>query len=97
MSKWEQLKDIKGLLTAIFGFCAVAIAIGGYVMNLTINTKVATAVAAELAKQDLGTDSKIVAMDAVAAENARTGVENAEDIAENKQAVRDAFQILMTD
>ncbi len=54
-------------------------------------------VANALAAQDLGTDTKIIAMDKVAADNTRTGEENAEDISENKQAVRDAFKALMGD
>ena len=60
-----------------------------------IDWRVGVKVDEKLAAQDIGTDSKIVAMDAVSAENTRTGEENAEDIAENKQAVRDAFIALM--
>ena len=95
MSKWEQIKDIKGLLTSIFAFCTVVIAVGGYVMNLAIDSKVNTAVAAKLAEQDLATDSNIVAIKSDVQENTRTGSENAEDIDQNRRNVEAAFRRLM--
>lgn len=61
----------------------------------TLNALVDAKIQASIEAQDLGTDTKIVAMDTNIAANARTGVENAKDIAENKQAVRDAFKALM--
>lgn len=83
---WEKIKNW------VFGGAgAVALVIFYQFMQW----QVAVEVAKQLSAQDIGTDSKIVAMDALAAENARTGEENAEDIAENKQAVRDAFKALM--
>jgi len=85
---WEKIKNW------VFGGAgAVALVIFYQFMQW----QVAVEVAKQLAAQDIGTDSKIVAMDAVAADNTRTGEENAEDIAENKQAVRDAFKALMAD
>lgn len=60
-----------------------------------VDWRVGVKVDAALAAMDLGTDAKIVEMDKVAASNTRTGEENAKDIAENKQAVRDAFRVLM--
>lgn len=85
---WEKIKNW------VFGGAgAVALVIFYQFMQWQVSVEVAR----QLAAQDIGTDSKIVAMDAVAAENARTGAENAEDIAENKQAVRDAFKALMAD
>ncbi len=93
MSSWEQAKEIKGLLASLVSAFTVVSLIGLAIMDW----RVAVHVRNELAKQDLGTDSKIVEMDRVAASNKRTGEENAEDISENKQAVRDAFKILMGD
>ena len=83
---WEKIKNW------VFGGAgAVALVIFYQFMQW----QVAVEVAKQLSAQDIGTDSKIVAMDKIAAENTRTGGENAEDIAENKQAVRDAFIALM--
>lgn len=83
---WEKIKNW------VFGGAgAVALVIFYQFMQW----QVAVEVAKQLSAQDIGTDSKIVSMDKVAADNARTGTENAEDIAENKQAVRDAFIALM--
>ena len=91
MSKWDQIKEIKGLLaTLVAGFTVVSV-IGLALMDW----RVAVHVRAELAKQDLTTDANIVSINSNVAENKRTGEENAEDISENKQAVRDAFKVLM--
>jgi hypothetical protein len=85
---WEKIKNW------VFGGAgAVALVIFYQFMQW----QVAVEVAKQLSAQDIGTDSKIVAMDKVSAANTRTGSENAEDIAENKQAVRDAFKALMAD
>ena len=93
MSKWDQIKEIKGLLaTLVAGFTVVSV-IGLALMDW----RVAVHVRAELAKQDLTTDANIVSINSNVAENKRTGEENAEDISENKQAVRDAFKVLMQD
>ena len=91
MSKWDQIKEIKGLLAGLVTAFTVVSIIGLALMDWRISVHVRN----ELSKQDIGTDSKIVAMDTVIADNRRTGDENAEDIAENKQAVRDAFRALM--
>ena len=89
----EQLKDIKGLLAGIVAAFTVVSVIGLAIMDW----RVAVHVREELAKQDITTDSNIVAINSNVAENKRTGAENAEDISENKQAVRDAFKALMAD
>ena len=85
---WEKIKNW------VFGGAgAVALVIFYQFMQWQVSVEVAK----QLSAQDIGTDSKIVSMDKVAAENTRTGSENAEDIAENKEAVRDAFRVLMDD
>lgn len=85
---WEKIKNW------VFGGAgAVALVIFYQFMQWQVSVEVAN----QLSAQDLGTDSKIVDMDKVAAANTRTGAENAEDISENKQAVRDAFKVLMAD
>lgn len=91
MSKWEQIKEIKGLLAAMVAAFSVVSVIGLALMEWRINVNVA----AELAKYDIGTDAKIVAMDAGIADNKRTGEENAEDIEQNRQRVEAAFAALL--
>jgi hypothetical protein len=84
--KWEQVKN-----WVFGGGGAVAFVLMMGFVDWRIGVKVNEA----LASQDIGTDAKIVTMDSSIADNRRTGEENAEDIAENKQAVRDAFRVLM--
>lgn len=85
---WEKVKNW------VFGGAgAVALVIFYQFMQW----QVATEVSRQLAALDIGTDAKIIGMDRSIDENRRTGEENAEDIAENKQAVRDAFLALIGD
>lgn len=88
---WEQLKEIKGLLAGMVTAFSVVSVIGLALMDWRISVKVEAALAA----QDLGTDSKIVAMDTNIADNKRTGEENAEDIEQNRRNVEAAFRRLM--
>ena len=81
----------KALLAAIIASFTLMSAVGLYILEWRINVNVAQ----ELAKLDIGTDAKIVSMDTSIESNRRTGEENAKDIAENKEAVRDAFRVLM--
>lgn len=81
----------KTLLAAIIASFTLMSAVGLYILEWRINVNVAQ----ELAKLDIGTDAKIVSMDTSIESNRRTGEENAKDIAENKEAVRDAFRVLM--
>ena len=91
MSKIEQLKEIKGLLASLVaGFTVVSI-IGLALMDWRVSVHVSN----QLAAQDIGTDSKIVAMDSERAFNKRTGEENAEDIGQNRRNVEAAFRRLM--
>jgi len=91
MSKWEQIKEIKGLLAGLVTAFTVVSVIGLALMDWRVQVHVANALAA----QDLGTDSKIVSMDTNIAHNARTGEENAEDIEQNRRNVEAAFRRLM--
>jgi len=91
MSKWDQLKEIKGLLAGLFAAFTMVSVIGLALMDWRISVKVSQALAA----QDLGTDAKIVSMDTNIASNARTGEENAEDIEDNERRVEQAFRVLM--
>lgn len=91
MSKWDQIKEIKGLLAGLVTAFTVVSVIGLALMEWRINVNVA----AELAKYDIGTDAKIVAMDANIASNTRTGEENAEDIEQNRERVQAAFEALI--
>jgi hypothetical protein len=87
MNKWDQIKNW------IFGGAgAVALIVFYQFMQWQVSVEVSK----QLSAMDIGTDAKIVAMDSSIASNARTGEENAKDIAENKQAVRDAFNVLMS-
>lgn len=74
------------------------LAVGGVVVVLFLGYlewRVSAAVDNALSSQDIGTDAKIVAMDQMALANQRTGEENAEDIAQNRENVKAAFAALM--
>jgi len=91
MSKWEQIKEIKGLLASLVtAFTAVSL-IGLALMDWRVSVHVSK----QLALQDLGTDVKIISMDDNIMDNKRTGEENAEDIDQNRQNVKAAFAALM--
>lgn len=59
--------------------------------------QVALEVKRQISALDIASDAKIITMDKDIDANKRTGEENAKDIAENKQAVRDAFLALIGD
>lgn len=87
MSKWDQLMQVKGLLASLIAGITVSLVVGGLILDWRISVK--------LSEMDLGTDSKIVNMDTSIAYNARTGLENAEDIGQNRRNVEAAFRQLM--
>ncbi len=90
-SKWEQIKEIKGLLAGLVtAFTAVSV-IGLALMDWRVQVHVRD----ELAKQDLATDSNIMAINSAVQSNARTGEENAEDIEQNRRNVEAAFAALL--
>lgn len=91
MSKWEQIKEIKGLLAACVAAFTVVSVIGLALMEWRINVNVRE----ELANRDLGTDANIVAINSAVADNKRTGEENAEDIDQNRERVEAAFSALL--
>ena len=62
-----------------------------------VDWRVGVKVDAALSALSIGTDPKIVSMDTSIADNTRTGAENAEDISEEKQKLRDVANILMSD
>ena len=88
---WQQLKDIKGLLTAIIGVIVGCMVVGGLLMDWRISVNVVKALAA----QDLATDSKIVSMDKATATNTSGVAENKEDISGLESRVQLAFAALM--
>ena len=90
-NKWEQIKEIKGLLAAMIAAFSVVSVVGLALMEWRINVNVR----AELAKRDLGTDANIVAINTAVADNKRTGEENAEDIEQNRRNVEAAFSALL--
>lgn len=93
MSSWDQIKEIKGLLAGLVTAFTVVSVIGIALMDWRVQVHVRT----ELAKQDLGTDSKIVSMDTSIADNTRTGIENAKDIEDVDARVLLAFEALLGD
>ena len=95
MSKWEQIKEIKGLLAAIVSTAGICIIIGGALMEWRVNVNVTKAVAAELAKQDLATDIKIIDMDKATASNTSGVADNKEDITLTQTQLRDVARVLM--
>ncbi len=91
MSKWNQVKEIKGLIAGLATLMAVLIVIGGVLMEWRVSVNVAAALSA----QDLGTDSKIVAMDKVSALNTAGVTANKDNIEDNERRVEQAFAVLL--
>lgn len=91
MTKWDQIKEIKGLLAALVGAFTVVSVIGLALMEWRINVNVAD----ELSKYDIGTDAKIVDMDSNIAANKALGERNKEEIDDAERRVEQAFEILM--
>ena len=91
MSKWEQIKEIKGLLASLISFVTVLILAGGFVLSLVVDAKVRTA----LSKLDIGTDEKIVAMDTATAANTSGVAENKEDLGGLERRIEAAVAALM--
>ena len=86
-----QLKEIKGLLTAIVTAALACMAVGAVIMEWRISVNVATA----LSEQDIGTDSKIVSMDDEIDANGAKATANATRIDGNERRVEQAFAALM--
>ena len=63
MSKWEQLKEIKGLVASLVVAFTLVGGIGLALMEWRVEVNVRTAVATALAVQDIATDDKIISMD----------------------------------
>lgn len=83
---WDKIKNW------VFGGAgAVALVIFYQFMQWQVSLEVSRQIGA----LDIASDAKIITMDKDIDANRRTGEENAKDIAENKQAVRDAFLALM--
>ncbi len=91
MSKWEQIKEIKGLIGGLATLATVLIVIGTALMEWRVSVRVTAALAA----QDLGTDTKIVAMDKVSALNTAGVSSNKENIEDNERRVEQAFAVLL--
>ncbi len=85
MSKWNELKEIKGLLASLIGAFTVVSVIALALMEWRISVNVTEAVDNAFAN-NLSGNIKIIDMDKVAAANTRTGEENAEDIEHNRRA-----------
>jgi hypothetical protein len=85
MSKWDQIKEIKGLLASLAATFTVVSVIGLALMDWRISVHVTKAVDNAFAANLTG-NLKIVSMDTSIADNTRTGEENAEDIAQNRRA-----------
>ena len=95
MSKWEQLKELKGLIAGLASLIAVLIVIGGLLMDWRVDVKVDAAVKAALEAEDLATDSKIIDMDKATALNTSGVAENKEDIGGLDRRTEMAFAALM--
>ncbi len=91
MTTVEQLKEFKGLIGGLAALATVLILIGGVLMEWRVSVNVASALEA----QDLGTDTKIVSMDKVAALNTAGVSANKDNIEDNKDRVEQAFAVLL--
>jgi hypothetical protein len=87
----DLIREFKILIVALAAVFSAVSVVGYLILDWRVSVNVATALAA----QDLGTDTKIVSMDAGIADNKRTGEENAEDIADNERRVEQAFAVLL--
>ncbi len=94
MSKWDQIKEIKGLLAGLVTAFTVMSVIGLALMDWRISVHVTKAVDNAFAK-NLAGNLKIVTMDTSIASNTRTGEENAEDIEQNRRADELAMRRLL--
>lgn len=91
MTTMEQFKEFKGLIGGLAALATVLIVIGGVLMEWRVSVNVTSA----LAQQDLGTDTKIVSMDKVAALNTAGVSANKDNIEDNKDRVEQAFAVLL--
>jgi hypothetical protein len=90
-SQWEQLKEIKGVLTAIITAALACMALGAVIMEWRISVNVALA----LSSQDIGTDAKIVSMDDEIDVNGAGWRANQTRIDGNERRVEQAFSVLL--
>jgi len=90
-SQWEQLKEIKGVLTAIITAALACMALGAVIMEWRISVNVALA----LSSQDIGTDAKIVSMDDEIDANGAGWRANQTRIDGNERRVQQAFSVLL--
>lgn len=88
VSFWVAVKDN---WTQVTGVGIVLVALHLFVMNVMVNAAVAT----KLGEQDIGTDSKIVAMDTEIDKNGAVGIANTARIEGNERRVELAFAALM--
>ncbi len=91
MSTWDQVKELKGLIAGLATLVTVLIVIGGLLMEWRVSVAVAT----ELAKQDLATDTKIISMDDEIDENGAGVSANKDNIEDNERRVEQAFAVLL--
>lgn len=91
MSTLEQLKEIKGLIAGLVALVTVLIVIGSSLMDW----RVKVAVTAELAKQDIATDTKIISMDDEIDSNGAGVSANKDNIEDNERRVEQAFAVLL--
>lgn len=91
MSTLEQLKEIKGLIAGLVALVTVLIVIGSALMDWRVKVAVAT----ELAKQDIATDTKIISMDDEIDANGAGVAANKDNIEDNERRVEQAFAVLL--
>lgn len=91
MSKWEQLKEIKGLIAGLATLVTVLIIIFGALADWRIKVAVADAIAA----QDIATDTKIISMDDEIDVNGAGVAANKDNIEDNERRVEQAFAVLL--
>jgi hypothetical protein len=94
MSKWDQIKEIKGLLASLVAGFTVVSAIGLALMDWRVSVHVTRAVDAAFAA-NLTANTKIITMDTSIADNKRSTEENAEDIEQNRRADELAMRRLL--
>jgi hypothetical protein len=91
MNKWDQIKEIKGLLAGLVTAFTVVSVIGLALMDWRIQVHVDNA----LSSLDLATDAKIVSMDDEIDANGAKADANTTRIDGNERRVEQAFAALM--
>lgn len=95
MTKWEMIKDLKGLLTAFLAALAVLVTITTSYLDWKLSERVDQAVAEALSHENIATDPKITSMASDIQANAAGVAANKERNDTTQRQLEAVAQILM--